>query len=108
MRRTSAVARPAPELGVQVPEKEMKSFEATKGGLAQAIKFAVKKGDAVDVGLVSKADQLACESRSVRKIICGKIIGEVVTPVSRLDAEDQAQRAGLQKLRSTFPPRRLC
>lgn len=107
MRRTSAVARPAPELGVQVPEKEMKSFEA-KGGLAQAIKFAVKKGDAVDVGLVSKADQLACESRSVRKIICGKIIGEVVTPVSRLDAEDQAQRAGLQKLRSTFPPRRLC
>jgi hypothetical protein len=40
---SSAVARPAPEPEVQVTEKEIKSFEATKVSLPEAIKIAAEK-----------------------------------------------------------------
>jgi uncharacterized membrane protein YkoI len=107
---TSAVAQRAPEPDVVSTEKEIKSFEAVKVSLAEAIKIAAKKhGDAkvVDVSFDSQAGQLAYKVKTYQDnnvwegavdAWTGQIIGEgTTTPVSKLDEEDQLELAGLLK-----------
>jgi uncharacterized membrane protein YkoI len=107
---TSAFAQRAPEPDVVSTEKEIKSFETVKVGLAEAIKIAAKKhkdAKVVDVSFDSQAGQLAYKVKTYQDnnvwegavdAWTGKIIGEgTTTPVSKLDEEDQLELAGLLK-----------
>jgi uncharacterized membrane protein YkoI len=107
---TSAFAQRAPEPDVVSTEKEIKSFETVKVGLAEAIKIAAKKhkdAKVVDVSFDSQAGQLAYKVKTYQDnnvwegavdAWTGQIIGEgTTTPVSKLDEEDQLELAGLQK-----------
>jgi uncharacterized membrane protein YkoI len=106
----SAFAQRAPEPDVVASEKEIKSFEAAKVSLAEAIKIAAKKhrdAKVVDVSFDSQAGQLAYKVKTYQDnnvwegavdAWTGQIIGEgTTTPVSKLDEEDQLELAGLQK-----------
>jgi uncharacterized membrane protein YkoI len=107
---TSVVAQRAPEPDVVSTEKEIKSFEAVKVSLAEAIKIAAKKhreAKVVDVSFDSQAGQLAYKVKTYQDnnvwegavdAWTGQIIGEgTTTPVSKLDEEDQLELAGLLK-----------
>ena len=107
---TSAFAQRAPEPDVVPTEKEIKSFETVKVGLAEAIKIAAKKhkdAKVVDVSFDSQAGQLAYKVKTYQDnnvwegavdAWTGQIIGEgTTTPVSKLDEEDQLELAGLLK-----------
>jgi uncharacterized membrane protein YkoI len=107
---TSAVAQRAPEPDLVSTEKEIKSFEAVKVSLAEAIKIAAKKhrdAKVVDVSFDSQAGQLAYKVKTYQDnsvwegavdAWTGQIIGEgTTTPVSKLDEEDQLELAGLLK-----------
>jgi len=91
-------------------EKEIKSFEAAKVSLAEAINIAAKRhkdAKVVDVSFDSQAGQLAYKVKTYQDnnvwegavdAWTGQIIGEgTTTPVSKLDEEDQLELAGLQK-----------
>jgi uncharacterized membrane protein YkoI len=105
-----AFAQRAPEPDVVPTEKEIKSFEAAKVSLAEAIKLAAKKhrdAKVVDVSFDSQAGQLAYKVKTYQDnnvwegavdAWTGQIIGEgTTTPVSKLDEEDQLELAGLLK-----------
>jgi uncharacterized membrane protein YkoI len=107
---TSAFAQRTPEPDLLPTEKEIKSFEAAKVSLAEAIKIAAKKHDdakVVDVSFDSQAGQLAYKIKTYQDnnvwegavdAWTGQIIGEgTITPVSKLDEEDQLELAGLLK-----------
>ena len=107
---TSAFAQRAPEHDVVPTEKEIKSFEAAKVSLAEAIKIAANKhkdARVVDVSFDSQAGQLAYKVKTYQDnkvwegavdAWTGQILGEgTTTPVSKLDEEDQLELAGLQK-----------
>jgi uncharacterized membrane protein YkoI len=107
---TSALAQRTPEPDVVPTEKEIKSFEAAKVSLAEAIKIAAKKHNeakVVDVSFDSQAGQLAYKVKTYQDnnvwegavdAWTGQIIGEgTTTPVSKLDEEDQLELAGLLK-----------
>jgi uncharacterized membrane protein YkoI len=107
---TSAIAQRAPEPDVVATEKEIKSFEAAKVSLAEAIKIAAKQhkdAKVVDVSFDSQAGQLAYKVKTYQDnnvwegavdAWTGLIIGEgTTTPVSKLDEEDQLELAGLLK-----------
>jgi uncharacterized membrane protein YkoI len=107
---TSAFAQRAPEPDVVSTEKEIKSFEAVKVSLAEAIKVAANKhrdAKVVDVSFDSQAGQLAYKVKTYQDnhvwegavdAWTGKIIGEgTTTPVSKLDEEDQLELVGLLK-----------
>ena len=107
---TSAFAQRTPEPDVVPTEKEIKSFEAAKVSLAEAIKIAAKKhkdAKVVDVSFDSQAGQLAYKVKTYQDnkvwegavdAWTGEILGEgTTTPVSKLDEEDQLELAGLQK-----------
>jgi len=107
---TSAFAQRAPEHDVVPTEKEIKSFEAAKVSLAEAIKIAANKhkdARVVDVSFDSEAGQLAYKVKTYQDnkvwegavdAWTGEILGEgTTTPVSKLDEEDQLELAGLQK-----------
>jgi uncharacterized membrane protein YkoI len=107
---TSAFAQRTPEPDVVPTEKEIKSFEAAKVSLAEAIKIAAKKhkdAKVVDVSFDSQAGQLAYKVKTYQDnkvwegavdAWTGQILGEgTTTPVSKLDEEDQLELAGLQK-----------
>jgi uncharacterized membrane protein YkoI len=107
---TSAFAQRTPEPDVVPSEKEIKSFEAAKVSLAEAIKIAAKKhkdAKVVDVSFDSQAGQLAYKVKTYQDnkvwegavdAWTGEILGEgTTTPVSKLDEEDQLELAGLQK-----------
>jgi uncharacterized membrane protein YkoI len=107
---TSAVAQRASEPDVVSTEKEIKSFEAVKVSLAEAIKIAAKKhrdARVVDVSFDSQAGQLAYKVKTYQDnnvwegavdAWTGQVIGEgTTTPVSKLDEEDQLELAGLLK-----------
>jgi uncharacterized membrane protein YkoI len=107
---TSAFAQRTPEPDLLPTEKEIKSFEAAKVSLAEAIKIAAKKHDdakVVDVSFDSQAGQLAYKIKTYQDnnvwegavdAWTGQIIGEgTTTPVSKLDEEDQLELAGLLK-----------
>ncbi len=107
---TSAFAQRAPEHDVVPTEKEIKSFEAAKVSLAEAIKIAANKhkdARVVDVSFDSQAGQLAYKVKTYQDnkvwegavdAWTGEILGEgTTTPVSKLDEEDQLELAGLQK-----------
>ena len=105
-----AFAQRAPEPDVASTDKEIKSFEAAKIGLAEAIKIAAKKhkdAKVVDVSFDSQAGQLAYKVKTYQDNTLwegavdawtGEILGDgTTTPVSKLDEEDQLELAGLQK-----------
>ena len=107
---TSAFAQRTPEPDVVPTEKEIKSFEAAKVSLAEAIKIAAKKhkdAKVVDVSFDSQAGQLAYKVKTYQDnkvwegavdAWTGQILGEgTTTPVSKLDEEDQLELAALQK-----------
>ena len=107
---TSAFAQRTPEPDVVPTEKEIKSFEAAKVSLAEAIKIATKKhkdAKVVDVSFDSQAGQLAYKVKTYQDnkvwegavdAWTGQILGEgTTTPVSKLDEEDQLELAALQK-----------
>jgi uncharacterized membrane protein YkoI len=107
---TPAFAQRTPEPDVVPTEKEIKSFEAVKVSLAEAIKLAAKKhrdAKVVDVSFDSQAGQLAYKVKTYQDnsvwegavdAWTGQIIGEgTTTPVSKLDEEDQLELAGLLK-----------
>ena len=107
---TSAFAQHTPEPDVVPTEKEIKSFEAAKVSLAEAINIAAKRhkdAKVVDVSFDSQAGQLAYKVKTYQgnnvwegavDAWTGQIIGEgTTTPVSKLDEEDLAELAGLQK-----------
>jgi uncharacterized membrane protein YkoI len=107
---TPALAQRAPEPDVVPTEKEIKSFEAVKVSLAEAIKLAAKKhrdAKVVDVSFDSQAGQLAYKVKTYQDNTVwegavdawtGQIIGEgTTTPVSKLDEEDQLELAALLK-----------
>jgi len=107
---TSAFAQRTPEPDVVPTEKEIKSFEAAKVSLAEAIKIAAKKhkdAKVVDVSFDSQAGQLAYKVKTYQDnkvwegavdAWTGEILGEgTTTPVSKLDEEDQLELAALQK-----------
>jgi uncharacterized membrane protein YkoI len=107
---TPAFAQRTPEPDVVPTEKEIKSFEAVKVSLAEAIKLAAKKhrdAKVVDVSFDSQAGQLAYKVKTYQDNTVwegavdawtGQIIGEgTTTPVSKLDEEDQLELAGLLK-----------
>jgi uncharacterized membrane protein YkoI len=107
---TSAFAQHTPEPDVVPTEKEIKSFEAAKVSLAEAIKIAAKRhkdAKVVDVSFDSQAGQLAYKVKTYQDnnvwegavdASTGQIIGDgTTTPVSKLDEEDQLELAGLQK-----------
>ena len=107
---TSAFAQRVPEPDVIPTEKEIKSFEAAKVSLAEAIKIAAKAhkdAKVVDVSFDSQAGQLAYKVKTYQDnkvwegavdAWTGQIIGEgTTTPVSKLDEEDQLELAGLLK-----------
>ena len=107
---TSAFAQRTPEPDVVPTEKEIKSFEAAKVSLAEAIKIAAKQhkdAKVVDVSFDSQAGQLAYKVKTYQDnkvwegavdAWTGQILGEgTTTPVSKLDEEDQLELAGLQK-----------
>jgi len=107
---SSAFAQRAPEHDVVPTEKEIKSFEAAKVSLAEAIRIAAnrhKDARVVDVSFDSQAGQLAYKVKTYQDnkvwegavdAWTGQILGEgTTTPVSKLDEEDQLELAGLQK-----------
>jgi uncharacterized membrane protein YkoI len=107
---TSAFAQRTPEPDVVPTEKEVKSFEAAKVSLAEAIKIAAKQhkdAKVVDVSFDSQAGQLAYKVKTYQDnkvwegavdAWTGQILGEgTTTPVSKLDEEDQLELAALQK-----------
>ena len=107
---TPAFAQRTPEPDVVPTEKEIKSFEAAKVSLAEAIKLAATKhrdAKVVDVSFDSQAGQLAYKVKTYQDNTVwegavdawtGQIIGEgTTTPVSKLDEEDQLELAGLLK-----------
>ena len=107
---TSAFAQRTPEPDVVPTEKEIKSFEAAKVSLAEAIKIAAKQhkdAKVVDVSFDSQAGQLAYKVKTYQDnkvwegavdAWTGQILGEgTTTPVSKLDEEDQLELAALQK-----------
>jgi uncharacterized membrane protein YkoI len=107
---TPAFAQRTPEPDVVPTEKEIKSFEAVKVSLAEAIKLAATKhrdAKVVDVSFDSQAGQLAYKVKTYQDNTVwegavdawtGQIIGEgTTTPVSKLDEEDQLELAGLLK-----------
>jgi uncharacterized membrane protein YkoI len=107
---TSAFAQRAPEPDVLPTEKEIKSFEAAKVSLAEAIKIAAKQhkdAKVVDVSFDSQAGQLAYKVKTYQDnkvwegavdAWTGQIIGEgTTTPVSKLDEEDQLELAASLK-----------
>src|SRR5260370_4964177 len=107
---TAAFAQRAPEADVVPTEKEIKSFEAAKVSLVEAIKIAAKNhrdARVVDVSFDSQAGQLAYKVRTYQDnkvwegavdAWTGQIIGEgTTTPGSKLDEEDQLELAGLLK-----------
>jgi uncharacterized membrane protein YkoI len=107
---TPAFAQRAPEPDVVSTEKEIKSFEAVKVSLAEAMKVAANKhrdAKVVDVSFDSQAGQLAYKVKTYQDnhvwegavdAWTGKIIGEgTTTPVSKLDEEDQLELVGLLK-----------
>jgi uncharacterized membrane protein YkoI len=107
---TPALAQRTPEPDVVPTEKEIKSFEAAKVSLAEAIKLAATKhrdAKVVDVSFDSQAGQLAYKVKTYQDNTVwegavdawtGQIIGEgTTTPVSKLDEEDQLELAGLLK-----------
>ena len=107
---SSAFAQRAPEHDVVPTEKEIKSFEAAKVSLAEAIRIAANKhkdARVVDVSFDSQAGQLAYKVKTYQDnkvwegavdAWTGQILGEgTTTPVSKLDEEDQLELAGLQK-----------
>jgi uncharacterized membrane protein YkoI len=107
---TSAFAQHTPEPDVVPTEKEIKSFEAAKVSLAEAINIAAKRhkdAKVVDVSFDSQAGQLAYKVKTYQDnnlwegavdAWTGQITGEgTTTPVSKLDEEDQLELAGLQK-----------
>jgi uncharacterized membrane protein YkoI len=107
---TSAFAQRAPEPDVLPTEKEIKSFEAAKVSLAEAIKIAAKQhkdAKVVDVSFDSQAGQLAYKVKTYQDnhvwegavdAWTGQVIGEgTTTPVSKLDEEDQLELAGSLK-----------
>jgi len=107
---TSAFAQHTPEPDVVPTEKEIRSFEAAKVSLAEAINIAAKRhkdAKVVDVSFDSQAGQLAYKVKTYQDnnvwegavdAWTGQIIGEgTTTPVSKLDEEDQLELAGLQK-----------
>ena len=107
---TSAFAQRAPEPDVLPTEKEIKSFEAAKVSLAEAIKIAAKHhrdAKVVDVSFDSQAGQLAYKVKTYQEnhvwegavdAWTGQVIGEgTTTPVSKLDEEDQLELAGSLK-----------
>jgi uncharacterized membrane protein YkoI len=107
---TSALAQRAQEPDVPPTEKEIKSFEKVKVSLAEAIRIAAKKykdARVVDVSFDSQEGQLAYKVKTYQGNFVwegaidawtGQIIGEgQITPVSKLDEEDQLELAGLQK-----------
>jgi uncharacterized membrane protein YkoI len=107
---TSAFAQRTPEPDVVPTEKEIKSFEAAKVSLAEAIRIAAKKyrdAKVVEVSFDSQAGQLAYKVKTYQDnnvwegavdAWTGQIIGEgTTTQVSKLDEEDQLELAGLLK-----------
>ena len=107
---TSVFAQRTPEPDVVPTEKELKSFEAAKVSLAEAIKIAAKKyrdAKVVDVSFDSQSGQPAYKVETYQDnnvwegtvdASTGQIIGEgTTTPVSKIDEEDQLELAGLQK-----------
>jgi uncharacterized membrane protein YkoI len=107
---TSVFAQRTPEPDVVPTEKELKSFEAAKVSLAEAIKIAAKKyrdAKVVDVSFDSQAGQLAYKVKTYQDnnvwegavdAWTGQIIGEgTTTPVSKLDEEDQLELAASLK-----------
>ena len=107
---TSAFAQHTPEPDVVPTEKEIKSFEAAKVSLAEAINIAAKRhkdAKVVDVSFDSQAGQLAYKVKTYQDnnvwegavdAWTGQIIAEgTTTPVSKLDEEDQLELVGLQK-----------
>jgi uncharacterized membrane protein YkoI len=107
---TPAFAQRTPKPDVVPTEKEIKSFEAAKVSLAEAIKLAATKhrdAKVVDVSFDSQAGQLAYKVKTYQDnnvwegavdAWTGQIIGEgTTTPVSKLDEEDQLELAGLLK-----------
>src|ERR1700738_3714157 len=107
---TSAFAQRAPEPDVIPTEKEIKSFEAAKVSLAEAIKIAAKHhrdAKVVDVSFDSQAGQLSYKVKTYQDnhvwegavdAWTGQVIGEgTTTPVSKLDEEDQLELAGSLK-----------
>jgi uncharacterized membrane protein YkoI len=107
---TSALAQSAPERDVLSTEKEIKVFETVKVSLAEAIRIAAKQhkdAKVVDVSFDSQAGQLAYKVKTYQgntvwegavDAWTGQIVGDgKITPVTKLDAEDQLELAGLQK-----------
>src|SRR5260370_35651310 len=101
---TSAFAQRAPEPDVVPTEKEIKSFEAAKVSLAEAINIAAKRhkdAKVVDVSFDSQAGQLAYKVKTYQdnnvwegavEAWTGQKIGEGQTPpVYNLDEEDQLE-----------------
>src|SRR3984893_10899359 len=107
---TSVFAQRTPEPDVVPTEKELKSFEAAKVSLAEAIKIAAKKyrdAKVVDVSFDSQAGQLAYNVQTYQDnnvwegavdAWTGPIIDEgTTTTVSKLDEEDQLELAASLK-----------
>ena len=105
-----ALAQRTPEPDVLPTEKEIKAFETVKISLAEAIRIAAKKykdAKVVDVSFDSQAGQLAYKVKTYQgsnvwegaiDAWTGQVIGDgKITPVSKLDSEDQLELAGLQK-----------
>ena len=107
---TPALAQDAPERDALPTEKEIKAFETVKVSLAEAIRIAAKQhkdAKVVDVSFDSQGGQLAYKVKTYQgntiwegavDAWTGQIIGDgKITPVAKLDAEDQLELAGLQK-----------
>jgi uncharacterized membrane protein YkoI len=105
-----AFAQRAPEPDAPSTEKEIKAFDAAKVSLSEAIKIAAKQhrdAKVVDVSFDSQTGQLAYKVKTYQDnhvwegaidAWTGLVIGEgTITPVSKLDEEDQLELVGLQK-----------